>query len=118
VTVVEPTREYGYRDLGIIQDLRRQYLDLAFGYHTNDLMLAARVYNLRHQCGTDANISAELDRVFTNVVNGNLNAANLQLTEIESKPRRRESTKNPWFRVIAGSCGVRASLTTACNPRP
>jgi len=29
-TVVEPTREHGYRDLGIVQDLRRQYLDPRF----------------------------------------------------------------------------------------
>jgi hypothetical protein len=24
-TIVEPTREYGYRDLGMLQDFRRQY---------------------------------------------------------------------------------------------
>ena len=92
-TVVEPTREYGYRDLGIIQDLRRQYLDPTFGHHTNDLTLARRVYNLRSKCGTNSVISAELDRVFTNIIEGNLNAANLRLTEIESKASRRESTK-------------------------
>ena len=86
-TVVEPTREYGYRDLGIIQDVRRQCLDPAFGYHTNDLALATRVYNLRRQYGTNAFISAELDRVFTNIVTGDLNAANAQLTQVESKPQ-------------------------------
>ena len=92
-TVVEPTREYGYRDLGIIQDLRRQYLDPTFGRHTNDLTLATRVFNLRWKCGTNSIISAELDRVFTNIIDGNLKAANLRLTEIESKPPRKESVK-------------------------
>ena len=39
-TVVEPTQESGYRDLGIIQDCRRQYLDASFSCHTNDFDLA------------------------------------------------------------------------------
>lgn len=87
-TVVEPTQEYGFRDLGIIQDLRRLYLEPDFAYHTNDLALAIRVYDLRRQCGTNSRISAKLDQVFTNIVNGNLKAANLQLTEFESKSTR------------------------------
>jgi hypothetical protein len=84
-TVVEPTREYGYRDLGIIQDLRRQYLDPAFAHHTNDLTLATRVHNLRRQNGNDTNLSAALDQVFTTIIDGNLKAASRRLTELESK---------------------------------
>ena len=81
----EPTTEYGYTDLGIIQDFRRQYLDASFPYHTNDLSLAFRLYNLRKEYGnTSAVVSAELDRIFANIISGNLTAANLQLTGIES----------------------------------
>jgi len=83
-TMVEPTRDYGYRDLGIVQDLRRQYLDPGFSYHTNDLAMAFRFYNLREQYGNNAAISAELNRIFTNIVSGNVSIANLQLTGIES----------------------------------
>ena len=83
-TVVEPTQEYGYRDLGIIQDLRRQYLDANFPRHTNDLTLALRLYNLRRQHPTNSIIAADLDRVFTNIVGDNLVAANLALTRLES----------------------------------
>ena len=83
-TVVEPTKQYGYRDLGIIQDFRRQCLDPGFPHHTNDLTLAARLYALRRQYATNAIISAELDRVFTNIVTGNLTVANLQLAGVES----------------------------------
>jgi hypothetical protein len=89
-TMVEPTREYGYRDLGLIQDLRRQYLEPAFAYHTNDLALAVRVHNLRRQCGTNSYVSTELDQVFTNIVNGNVKAATQQLPEMESHSARRE----------------------------
>jgi hypothetical protein len=100
----EPTTEYGYADLGIIQDLRRLYLDAGFPYHTNDLALAARLFNLRelylhgttnlyfnatngsYNLFVTANpvVSAELDRVFSNIISGNLTVANLQLTGIES----------------------------------
>jgi hypothetical protein len=83
-TVVEPTQEYGYRDLGIIQDLRRQYLEPGFSYHTNELALAFRFYNLRKQYGGNPALSAELDRIFTNIVGGKLSVANSQLTGMES----------------------------------
>jgi hypothetical protein len=84
-TIVEPTVQYGYRDLGVIQDFRRQYLDAGFPFHTNDLLLPFRLYNLRKQYGTsNAVLSAELDRVFTNALSSNLTAAGLQLTGMES----------------------------------
>jgi hypothetical protein len=83
-TIVEPTQDYGYRDLGIVQNLRRQYLDPSFSYHTNDLAMAFRFYNLRKQYGNSPAISAELNRIFTNIVSGQVSTANLQLTGIES----------------------------------
>jgi hypothetical protein len=84
-TVIEPTVQYGYRDLGVIQNSRRQYLDANFPYHTNDLTLPMRLYNLRRQYGTTKPaVSAELDRVFSNIVSGNLTAAALQLTGVET----------------------------------
>ena len=84
-TIIEPTVQYGYRDLGVVQDFRRQYLDPSFPWHTNDLNLALRVYNLRRQYGTTKPaVSAELDRVFTNIVSSNLTLAALQLTSLET----------------------------------
>jgi hypothetical protein len=83
-TIIEPTQEYGYQNLGVIQDLRRQCLDASFPYHTNDLALALRFYNLRKKYGNNPSISAELDRIFTNIVSGKVSMANSQLTRIES----------------------------------
>ncbi|HEY5297660.1 MAG TPA: glycoside hydrolase family 71/99-like protein [Verrucomicrobiae bacterium] len=83
-TIVEPTVEYGYRDLGIIQNLRRQYLEPAFSYDTNDLAMAFRFYNLRKQYGTNPALAAELDRIFTNIVSGKISTANLQLAGMEA----------------------------------
>jgi Glycosyl hydrolase family 99 len=83
-TMVEPTLDYGYRDLGMIQNFRRKYLDSGFSYTTNDLTTAFRLYNLRKQSGTNAVISTELNRVFTDIVTGKITVANRRLTAIES----------------------------------
>jgi len=84
-TVIEPTREFGYRDLGIVQDLRRQYLDSHFAGDTNDLALATRYFRQRVQTSRlDAVPSAELDRVFTNLVTGARAAARRQLDGLDA----------------------------------
>lgn len=82
-TMVEPTQEYGYRDLGFIQDFRRQYLEPGFGRNTNDLTLALRFYSLRTQHRANAAVSAELDRIFTNIVSGRLDDAKLQMDRLK-----------------------------------
>jgi hypothetical protein len=83
-SMIEPTREYGYRDLGIIQDLRRQYLNPHFSRDTNDLALALRFYHLRRQSSTNVILSAELDRVFTNIISGKIEIANRQLDQLRA----------------------------------
>jgi hypothetical protein len=81
-SMVEPTQEYGYRDLGIIQDCRRQYMEPDFPRNTNDLAMALRFYHLRQHSLTNRVASAELDRIFTNIVSGRLEAANRQLDQL------------------------------------
>ena len=83
-TMVEPTVEYGYRDLGIIQDLRRQHLDTKFANSTNDLALAMRVYQLRRAATTNSSLNVKLDEVFSDIVNHKLTSAAAQLTRLES----------------------------------
>lgn len=83
-SMIEPTKEYGYRDLGIIQDFRRQYLQPDFSYDTNDLAIPLRFYNLRRQYLANPTVSAELDRVFTSLVSGKIEAAKLQLDQLEN----------------------------------
>lgn len=83
-TVIEPTREYGCRDLGVIQEFRRKYLEPSFSRTTNDLSFPLRVYALRRQFVADLVVTAELDRVFTNLVTGQLASAAAQLTGLET----------------------------------
>lgn len=81
----EPTTEYGYTDLGIVQNLRRQFLQPGFSYTTNDLTLPLQLFNMRERFGgTNPVVSAELNRVFTNIVSGNLTLAGLQLNGVQS----------------------------------
>jgi hypothetical protein len=82
-SMVEPTQEYGYRDLGIIQDLRRQYLDPGFAATTNDLALAYQFYQLRCQYATNDVASTELDGIFTNLVTGKLDDARSRMQQLE-----------------------------------
>lgn len=81
-TMVEPTDEYGYRDLSIIQNLRRQYLQPDFPYHTNDLGIALHFYQLRRQFATNAVVSAELDQIFSNLVSGKVETGEDQLNQL------------------------------------
>jgi hypothetical protein len=74
-TMVEPTREYGFRDLGIVQDFRRQYLQPNFSPGTNELALAFEFYNLRRQQRTNPAVMEALDQIFTNLVSGEISAA-------------------------------------------
>jgi hypothetical protein len=82
-TVIEPTLEYGYRDLGIVQEFRRRFLQSDFAGSTNDLTLPLRLYNLRRQSTTNNSArNAELDRVFSEIVAGNTTSARRRLEEL------------------------------------
>ena len=78
-SMVEPTQEYGYRDLGIIQDLRREYLQPGFTGNTNDLAMALQFYQLRRLSSTNREASTELDQAFAEIVSGKLASAKTRL---------------------------------------
>jgi hypothetical protein len=81
-TMVEPTAEYGYQDLGIVQDSRRQYLQPGFAATTNDLAMAFEFYQLRRSRATNRLAAAELDRAFAEIVSGKLAAARSRLDQL------------------------------------
>jgi hypothetical protein len=85
-TMVEPTREYGFRDLGILQDLRRQFLQPGFSFATNDLALAFDFYKLRRKQSSNTARSRQLDQIFTNLVAGRISVAREELGKLAGKP--------------------------------
>jgi len=94
-SVVEPTQEYGYRDLGMLQEFRRQYLQPDFSSNTNDLAMALQFYQLRTQSSSNVRLSAELDQIFASLVSGKLDAARQRLNELSVSPKDVTAGKTP-----------------------
>lgn len=88
-TVVEPTSEYGYRDLGIIQDCRRQHLDPGFPLRTNDLTLATRLYHLRRVHNQNSSLNSTLDDICGMIVHGELKRADQRMKALESGDQKK-----------------------------
>jgi len=84
-TTIEPTKEYGFRDLSLIQDLCRQQLDSKRLLLTSDLASALQFYNLRRNSATNAVLDSALNQVFTNFVSGREASALKQLSELEAQ---------------------------------
>ncbi len=46
-TMIEPSREFGFRDLEVVQQLRRKHIDAGFAATASDLQLPGQLYRLR-----------------------------------------------------------------------
>ena len=84
-TVVEPSREFGYRDLEYIQQRRRAVLDPSFEHQAEDLRLPIRLYQLRSgQAETTAERRARLDQVAKWIADGKTRLAHSELEALEN----------------------------------
>jgi hypothetical protein len=92
-TMVEPTVEYGFRDLGIVQEQRRLHLDRAFTFRQTDLSLALDYYRLRRRAGLPPAPRARLEQVFDQIVAGRLQDARLALAQMDSFARPQGETE-------------------------
>ena len=107
-TVVEPTVEYGYRDLGVIQDNRRMYMDPSFSYHTNDLAIAERLFNLRCRYSTNNVFKAKLDAAFNAIIDNDLSLANRRLNELEANQTPPKKLRVATEESVDNGSGFRA----------
>ncbi len=71
-TIVEPTEEFGYQYLEIIQDVKRNSIDTTFVYAHPDLEIPLQLFELRKFFETDNEVNGLLDSVFTLIVAGDL----------------------------------------------
>ncbi|MBC8137058.1 MAG: glycoside hydrolase family 99-like domain-containing protein [Fibrella sp.] len=62
-TIIEPSVEFGYRDLETTQRLRRRYIEPRFSYDARDLTLPVALYRLRKKYGDDPKQSAKLEGI-------------------------------------------------------
>lgn len=85
-TNIEPTDEYGYQYLGILQDTIRSSINPKFPYTTNDLALALQLYQLRKQNNGNSEVNLHLDQAFQLIIDGKLDDAKTILAKYPINP--------------------------------
>lgn len=81
-TQIEPSVEFGYRDLEATQRLRRKYIKSPFPYTAQDLRLPLELYTLRKKFAADKSVYARLDRASALLFAGRLPQARQQLSAL------------------------------------
>ena len=81
-TQIEPSVEYGYRDLEATQRLRRRYLDPAFAPTASDLRLPVAWYRLCKKYAANSAVQARLAAFFPLVVAGHTDRARALLARV------------------------------------
>jgi hypothetical protein len=84
-TQIEPSVQFGYRDLAATQRLRRQYLDPAFAHTAADLPLPVEWFRLRKKYADNPAAEAQLEKFFPLVIAGHLDRAKALLAKYQSK---------------------------------
>lgn len=74
-TIIEPTEEFGYQYLEIIQDTRRAIQDTPFPYSHEDLRLPIQLFTVRKAHAGDAEVNARLDTAFEALLVGDRDTA-------------------------------------------
>jgi hypothetical protein len=84
-TSIEPTEEYGYRYLEMVQETRRAIDGSGFPYTANDLRLPLQLFALRSEYAGDADVQARLDQVFDALLSGDPDTARTILAAYPSE---------------------------------
>lgn len=86
-TCIEPSEEFGYRDLEALQRLRRELVDADFVFKPEDLRLAHRLFLLRRE-QADRPQNDELDRIARMLATGSFSDARAALQRFERDDRK------------------------------
>jgi hypothetical protein len=82
-TIIEPTVEFGYQYLEMVQEARKVTSDGKFTQSADDLRLPLQWYQLRVKHAGDAALVAKLDQAFKNIVAGDVKAASTLLQSVQ-----------------------------------
>jgi len=82
-SMIEPSREYGYRDLKVLQDIRRKHIDARFPATEADLKLPAQLLALRRK---QLDKSKQLDGISELIATGKLIQARSELRTFAHGP--------------------------------
>ena len=81
-TVIEPSREFGYRDLEVLQKMRRKHIDGRFSGKATDLRLPERLLEHRRK-KTGPEHAKQLDRIAGWIASGKLARARSELAALD-----------------------------------
>lgn len=84
-TQIEPSVEFGYRDLEATQRLRRKYVKTAIPYTTQDLRLPVELYQLQKKLASNTKAQAGLKEISALLFAGKLDLARKRLTVMEKR---------------------------------
>ncbi len=98
-TMIEPTVEFGYSFLEIVQQLRRDLYDSTFPFRAEHLRLPMRILEMRRAYTGDGRVNADLDRVFSYIAAGDIGRATTLLDKLPSAVGRREEPTNGGVRI-------------------
>ena len=84
---IEPSLEFGYRDLEVIQQFRRKPVNAKFAYQADDLRLVHRLYSMRRRESMTPNLRGKLDEIGRLLAIGRPSDARAILDRIEPGSR-------------------------------
>ncbi|MBC8868531.1 MAG: glycoside hydrolase family 99-like domain-containing protein [Planctomycetes bacterium] len=79
-TVIEPSLEFGYRDLEVLRELRRKHVDASFPATSSDLRLPEKLLSLRRHSPEKAK---QLDQIVDLIATGKLRQARSEMSDID-----------------------------------
>ena len=79
-TQIEPSAEFGYRDLETVQTLRRKHIESKFAFQPDDLRLPHRLLEARRKPNAD---HKRLDEIADAIVGGNVSQARSVIDSIK-----------------------------------
>jgi hypothetical protein len=82
-TIIEPTEDFGYHYLEIVQDTRRDIQDTPFPFTHDDLRLPLRLLNARKAHAGDAEVNARLETAVEALLAGDQERATSVLASCE-----------------------------------
>ena len=82
-TMIEPTEEYGYAYLEIVQETRRQ-TDPEFAFSADDLRLPLEIFTRRKSLADNTEAQQQLDAAFAAIIAGDVAAAREQVQKLAS----------------------------------
>jgi hypothetical protein len=74
-TIIEPTQEFAYRYLEMVQEAKQATSSTAFSYLPSDLHLPLELFQMRQKFASDPSATAELERASLAILSGDLQTA-------------------------------------------